>query len=158
MPSLQPLSVNYACLITPSLISSKKIPVWTVEVFPMATVTDSGCFGKMSCNITRLGTGSANRSNRPLVKMSGPRKLFPYPLMGWHNHLNLQESQLSHISMYPYWLWEGRLKCSPQTSVRDPWLGVPSPSASTPLLLLSLQGTEWNKKAFTFITSSLFGF
>lgn len=82
VPSPQPLSVNYACLITPLLISSKKIPVWTVEMFLMSTVTDSGCFGKMSYNITRLGTGSTNRSNRPLVKMSGPGKLFPYPLIG----------------------------------------------------------------------------
>lgn len=79
VPSPQPLSINYACLITPSLISSKKIPVWTVEVFLMATVTDSGCFGKVSCNTIRLGIGSPSSSNRSLaVKMSGPKNLLSF--------------------------------------------------------------------------------
>lgn len=124
---------------------------------PWKCFTDSGCVGKVSWEMTRLGTGSASKSNRSFIlKISGSKDLFYSSPLSWH-------SPPDYVS------------CPTQAYVildldlrREGWKAVPRPLAqstkplsfsSASMLSFSFSaGAEWARKACIFISTSPFGF
>lgn len=89
VPSPQLLSVNYACLIIPSLIiGCKGSPVWTMEVFQWQQSQTGTALVKQAARFPGW-CQTAGESYRLWQKTSVPKQHFPHPLIGRHNPPNV---------------------------------------------------------------------